>query len=1176
MALISYAQNFEDVMLSRALKDVRNGFYIDIGAHDPVIDSVSRGFYEQGWRGVHIEPLPVMAQALRDNRPDETVLQVALSSQTGTMRLYDVAHTGLSTGIADIASRYTDFETHEITVPVITLADLFDQIGAKDIHWLKIDVEGMEKDVLQGWASHKARPWIIVIESTLPRTQVENYSEWENELLERNYTFVYFDGLNRYYLSEEQKDRARFFNTPPNVFDDFHLSGRATSNMTHMLQQSINLLSQKQEAALEQAAALQKTLQAKEEHFTVEVERLNADIRTITNAAQDNEAALNKKWEIQYNKAQQDGAAREKELDDRWKQYHAASIKAVEEQAKKDLAARENILHEAMEKQKKQADGLASMLRGQIASANTKLDEMQLAHKTEVESLRSKAQAIQDTYTQQVNTLHHELAEKQAELARKNEDIVRKQQENESRQEIIRGLEARLHGTEKELAEKLKTINHLSAQLWAAQDAFLSIKNSFLWKITRPLRGLGAIFTGKNTKTIIDMPIFENNSILYETIMQTMPQQDGSLSSLLTLYDAPLVIAAYRAFLDREPDTGGLEHYLEQLRTGHSRMDVLAQIAVSKESLAGNRIDTKTLGFLKAHHKRTRSRWRKLFSNSDILALQHQIAMIEGQIYSLGHKIGKGVPHAGTINPSVTKTEILQTYDFESISVADLRKQYCSQDIFALPSSTSNQLLVDVSELVLRDARTGIQRVVRSIAQEILATPPKGYTIRFVAAIDGKPYHYVLPLFLDGFRPFHEIAMGEVKVNEGDIFFALDLLYDRLQKYETTIAAWKDAGLRFFPLVYDILPAQYPEWFNETASCLFKRWIRTLLSFSDQIIAISEATKNDLIHFAQQEFGLAPDSFTVQVMPLGSDVEKSIPSMGLNAQDNAALKKIKTSQAILSVGTIEPRKGIDDALAAFEILWKKGNDITYVIIGKPGWNMEKFHNKLRNHPEQGKRLFWLEKASDECLLKAYDLCKGVLMCSKGEGLGLPLQEALRHNKPVLARDIPVFHEQDDWRVTYFKTSKPEDLAKAIALWEKSGFSSGKEKPASNVQVTTWEHSARFLRQRVFTLPQPFKKLDDFLRCKEETFLKAAYITFLGRSPDQDGYNYFALKLANGMPRTQLLEELAYSPESLHKQIFPKSLLMEINPKRAAGLFGPTLSEIDNVLNILKETARKAA
>ena len=69
MKFVSFAQNFEDVILWRVLKDVLSGFYIDVGANDPVIDSVSYAFYQRGWRGIHVEPMPVYAEKIRAARP---------------------------------------------------------------------------------------------------------------------------------------------------------------------------------------------------------------------------------------------------------------------------------------------------------------------------------------------------------------------------------------------------------------------------------------------------------------------------------------------------------------------------------------------------------------------------------------------------------------------------------------------------------------------------------------------------------------------------------------------------------------------------------------------------------------------------------------------------------------------------------------------------------------------------------------------------------------------------------------------------------------------------------------------------------------------------------------------------------------------------------------------------
>ena len=230
MSFVSYAQNFEDVMLWRALKHVESGFYIDIGAQDPIIDSVSRAFYEHGWRGVHVEPTQQYSDKLRLARPDETVLQLAIGIQAGALTFYEFEDTGLSTADPDIARRHQEagFCCNETLVPVISLDALFEQIGVQDIHWLKLDVEGLEKAVLESWKSSSARPWVLVIESTRPLTQEESHDEWEKLLLAKGYRYVYFDGLNRFYISRHHADLASAFRAPPNIFDGFVLSGSAS------------------------------------------------------------------------------------------------------------------------------------------------------------------------------------------------------------------------------------------------------------------------------------------------------------------------------------------------------------------------------------------------------------------------------------------------------------------------------------------------------------------------------------------------------------------------------------------------------------------------------------------------------------------------------------------------------------------------------------------------------------------------------------------------------------------------------------------------------------------------------------------------------------------------------------------------------------------------------------
>lgn len=225
MPFFSYSQNFEDVLLWRALQHIERGTYVDIGAQDPISDSVSKAFYEQGWRGLHVEPTTYYAELLRRDRPDEVVIQSAVSSRSGTLKFFEFPGTGLSTADRDIAATHqkNGFPVVEVIVPAMTLDQVFDAVGESEINWLKIDVEGWEASVLKGWRRSNARPWIIVIEAIVPLTRTETYSSWEPELFSKGYSFAYFDGLNRYYLSDAHNDLGQYFRYGPSIWDGFQL-----------------------------------------------------------------------------------------------------------------------------------------------------------------------------------------------------------------------------------------------------------------------------------------------------------------------------------------------------------------------------------------------------------------------------------------------------------------------------------------------------------------------------------------------------------------------------------------------------------------------------------------------------------------------------------------------------------------------------------------------------------------------------------------------------------------------------------------------------------------------------------------------------------------------------------------------------------------------------------------
>jgi FkbM family methyltransferase len=280
-------------MLWRALKHVRNGYYVDIGAQHPLIDSVSRGFYEQGWRGVHIEPVPYYADLLRKDRPDETVLQVAISDVEGTLALNVIADTGLSTAVSAYAEQHQrerGVQSAEVAVPTLTLASAFGKDPARDCHWLKIDVEGLEEQVLKGWDPETFRPWIMVVEATLPNRADVDYERWDPLLRRAEYEFVYFDGLNRFYVAKEHLQLAASFGTPPNIFDDAVLGRFGGSWLTR----SIVAAHAERETALlaevAQARAETETLQQKiQQMVNSRSWRVTAPLRKLVEALKANQ-----------------------------------------------------------------------------------------------------------------------------------------------------------------------------------------------------------------------------------------------------------------------------------------------------------------------------------------------------------------------------------------------------------------------------------------------------------------------------------------------------------------------------------------------------------------------------------------------------------------------------------------------------------------------------------------------------------------------------------------------------------------------------------------------------------------------------------------------------------------------------------------------------------------------
>jgi FkbM family methyltransferase len=224
MPAVSYSQRFEDLYLARCFGTRADGFYIDIGAGHPVFDNVSFAFYLRGWRGITVEPNPDLARLNRAVRPRDHSHQVLVGAAPGEATFYRVNDFhGLSTAVASHAqSALTQFgkSSQACRLPVLTLRQLCEQHAPPAIDFLKVDVEGLEGDVLRGGDWQRFRPKLMVVEALAPYTLAPAWPEWEPLLAQHGYRYVWFDSLNRYYLAAEASALGRHFQDAPETFAD--------------------------------------------------------------------------------------------------------------------------------------------------------------------------------------------------------------------------------------------------------------------------------------------------------------------------------------------------------------------------------------------------------------------------------------------------------------------------------------------------------------------------------------------------------------------------------------------------------------------------------------------------------------------------------------------------------------------------------------------------------------------------------------------------------------------------------------------------------------------------------------------------------------------------------------------------------------------------------------------
>lgn len=409
----------------------------------------------------------------------------------------------------------------------------------------------------------------------------------------------------------------------------------------------------------------------------------------------------------------------------------------------------------------------------------------------------------------------------------------------------------------------------------------------------------------------------------------------------------------------------------------------------------------------------------------------------------------------------------------ESIARLSESEQLIINEYLSEFNLKKNKLFIDVSELIHRDARSGIQRVVKNIYQVFCKSDLVNFDVVPVYALnDGRGYFASSNFNTCFFRDeiCYPIVSGSdqpLDYSAGDIFLGLDLQPEIVPKYQDFYQGMRNRGVKIYFVVYDILSLTMPEYFPEGAEENFGRWFSAVVESSDGLICISQDVARECqVWIASHEFTRKPES--VDWWNLGADFisdKSSISDISKKLTLESRPIELKEKMNFLMVGTLEPRKGHEQILEAFEVLWAKGINANLIIAGKVGWNTDSLVKKIITHKMLNKKLFWSNAPSDAELENIYLESTSLIAGSYGEGYGLPIVEAAKRGLPIICRDIPVFREVAGEAAFYLKGSSSLEIAGEIYQWI-GLYEEGLLDSPPNINFLSWKESAQLLIKKI--------------------------------------------------------------------------------------------------------------
>ncbi len=416
-----------------------------------------------------------------------------------------------------------------------------------------------------------------------------------------------------------------------------------------------------------------------------------------------------------------------------------------------------------------------------------------------------------------------------------------------------------------------------------------------------------------------------------------------------------------------------------------------------------------------------------------------------------------------------TATEML----LKSLAVSPLPLDILAQAVAAtMPVRDTRRLLVDVTIVTRQDIGTGIQRVTREIARRLLSARLPGWRVE---ALRGHASGLVLDReWAAGLLRVPCPAQDELaEVGAGDRILLLDFPGMIESRDMQALQQAQARGAEVVLVLYDLLPVLHPEWFPAVDAVFTAAYQRQLLGFVDSVICISRSVAAELHDTLAAGTVQRARALEIGWFHLGADFRPDIRGAAPARAVSVALAAMARMPSLLMVGTVEPRKGHAQTLAAFDLLWAGGVDMALVVAGNQGWMTESVCAQLASHPQAGQRLHWLRHPSDDVLAALYRATTGLLAASLGEGFGLPLVEASRIGKPILARDIAVFREVTNGQARSFAGEDAASLGTAIRDFIIADTNGTLPAPQA-LHALSWDESAAQLCDQVMGEAWPMR------------------------------------------------------------------------------------------------------